>query len=235
MAETYVAFGESRSASGNGKLLVALSLMAGFGFGLWVSGAGQQHLANQEPITAAAMPLQVPRTAQLRSVATPAWRMPRPMGVQRAAPELRNVRAYGEAVDALSPQSKEILDKLKTLTIMEASQLVTAIEEEFGVDASAPVGGMMMAPMAGAAPGAAGAAPAAAEEKTTFDIFLDAVDDSKRVAALKVVRGITGLGLKEVKDFMASLPKAVKEGAKKEEAEQIVKDLEAAGATASIK
>jgi large subunit ribosomal protein L7/L12 len=142
------------------------------------------------------------------------------------------VRVKGEAYDALSPTGKEIVDQLKTLTLLEAATLVSAIEEEFGVDASMPAGGaMMMAPM----PGAGGDAAPAAAEKTTFDVILEAVDEGKRVAALKIVRGITGLGLKETKDFMAALPKPVKEGAKKEEAEELVKELQGVGATASIK
>lgn len=236
MPNSYVALGESQAVSGKGKLaLIVPALLTGFAFALWVGGAGQQQVY-QEPITAAAMPLKVPRVAnqpQLRGMATPAWRVSPPMDVLRAAPQFRNIRAYGEKYDELSPTGKEIIDKLKTLTILEASDLVSAIEEEFGVDASMPAGGaMMMAPMPGMAAGG-GAAPAA-EEKTTFDVVLEAVDDSKRVAALKVVRGLTGLGLKETKDFMASLPKAVKEGAKKEECEEILKELQGAGATAKI-
>merc|ERR1719428_1078649 len=104
------------------------------------------------------------------------------------------------------------------------------MEETFGVTAAA---GMVMA--AGGGGGGGGAPAEAAEEKTAFDVVLESVDEKKRVAALKIVRGITGLGLKETKDFMASLPKPLKEGAKKEECEEVVKELEAVGAKATIK
>merc|ERR1712048_1057767 len=98
-------------------------------------------------------------------------------------------------------------------------------EDAFG---AVPVGGV--AAGAPGAPGAAGGAAEAAEEKTTFDVVLEAVDESKRVAGLKVVRGLTGLGLKETKDFMSALPKAVKEGVSKDDAEAAKKELEAVGA-----
>merc|ERR1712023_267080 len=111
------------------------------------------------------------------------------------------------------------------------SQLVKQIEETFGVDASAA--GMMMM-----APGAAGAAGGAAEEesaKDAFDVVLEAVDDSKRVAALKAIRGLTGVGLKEAKEFITGFPKSIKEGISKDDAEAAKKDLEAAGLKVVVK
>merc|ERR1712187_438215 len=137
----------------------------------------------------------------------------------------RNLRVSAEGVTG------EIMEKIKTLTLLEAAELVKMMEDEFGIDTSAVGAPMMMA-----APGAAGGGGAAAEEeKTTFDVVLEGIDDSKRVAALKVVRGITGLGLKETKDFMGAIPKAVKEGCSKEDAEAAKKELEAVGAKVSIK
>merc|ERR1740133_696621 len=99
------------------------------------------------------------------------------------------------------------MEKLKTMTLLEASELVKAIEETFDVDASAGGGGMMMA-----APAAGGAAPAeAAEAQTEFDLTLESFPADKKIAVLKIVRGITGLGLKEAKEFVESVPKALKE------------------------
>merc|ERR1719453_710360 len=127
----------------------------------------------------------------------------------------------------------EVMEKLKTMTLLEASELVKAIEETFDVDASAGGGGMMMAaPM----PGAAGGAPAeAAEEKTEFDLILESFPADKKIAVLKIVRGITGLGLKEAKEFVESAPKALKKGASKEDCEAAKKDLEEAGAVCAMK
>merc|ERR1719327_810843 len=127
----------------------------------------------------------------------------------------------------------EVMDKLKTMTLLEASELVKAIEETFDVDASAGGGGGMMM----MAPGAAGgeAAGAAAEEKTEFDIVLESFPADKKIAVLKVVRGITGLGLKDAKEMVEAAPKAIKEAAGKEEAEDAKKQLEEAGAVAALK
>ena len=117
-----------------------------------------------------------------------------------------------------------ILDEIKALTILELSDLVKAIEEEFGVSA---------APIAvAAAPGAAPAA--AAEEKSEFDVIL-ANFGAKKLDVIKAVREITGLGLKEAKELVESAPKAIKEGATKEEADSLKAKLEAAGATVEIK
>ncbi len=133
----------------------------------------------------------------------------------------------------MSATTDEILEKLKSLTLLEASELVKQIEETFGVSAAAPAGGMMMmAP--GAAPGGAPAAEAE-EEKTEFDVVLEEVPSDKKIAILKVVRAITGLGLKEAKDMVESAPKPIKEAAAKEEAEEVKKKLEEAGAKVSVK
>jgi large subunit ribosomal protein L7/L12 len=132
----------------------------------------------------------------------------------------------------MSAATDEILEKLKSLTLLEASELVKQIEEAFGVSAAAPAGGMMMmAP--GAAPAAAAAEPE--EEKTEFDVILEDVPADKKIAILKVVRAITNLGLKEAKDLVESTPKPIKEGTNKEDAENIKKQLEEAGAKISIK
>ncbi len=129
----------------------------------------------------------------------------------------------------MSTATDQILEQLKTLTLLEAAELVKQIEDAFGVSAAAPVGGMMMA-----APGAA--APAeVVEEKTEFDVVLEEVPADKKIAILKVVRTITGLGLKEAKDLVESAPKAVKEATGKDDAEAVKKQLEDAGAKASVK
>ena len=133
----------------------------------------------------------------------------------------------------MSAATDEILEKLKSLTLLEASELVKQIEDVFGVSAAAPAGGgmMMMAPGA-AAPGA----PAEAEEeKTEFDVILEEVPGDKKIAILKVVRAITGLGLKEAKDLVESAPKAIKEATTKDDAEETKKKLEEAGGKVSIK
>ena len=121
-----------------------------------------------------------------------------------------------------------ILESIEKLTLLEASELVKAMEEKFGVSAAAPVA-------VAAAPAAAGAAPAAAEEASEVNVILASVPADKKIAVLKEVRAITGLGLKEAKDLVDGAPKAVKEQVKKEDAEAIKKQLEAAGATVEIK
>lgn len=129
----------------------------------------------------------------------------------------------------MSAATDEILEKLKGLSLLEAAELVKQIEETFGVSAAAPVGGMMMM-----APGAAAAAEPE-EEKTEFDVVLEEVPADKKIAVLKVVRALTGLGLKEAKDLVESAPKAVKEAVAKEAAEDAKKQLEESGAKVSIK
>ena len=125
----------------------------------------------------------------------------------------------------MNEKSTQILDLVKGLTILELADLVKALEEEFGVSA-APVA-------VAAAPGAAGAAPAA-EEKTEFDVVLKAAGASK-LNVIKVVREITGLGLKDAKDLVEAAPKNVKEGVSKEEAEKVAEQLKAAGAEVEVK
>ena len=117
---------------------------------------------------------------------------------------------------------EQILEAIENMKVLELNELVKAAEEKFGVSASAPV------MMAGAVAGAA------AEEKTEFDVILSNAGSSK-VGVIKVVREITGLGLKDAKELVDNAPKAVKEGAAKEEAEQIKEKLEAAGASVELK
>ena len=126
----------------------------------------------------------------------------------------------------MSEKIAEIVEKIKELTLVEASELKTALEEEFGVTAAAPV------VMGGAVP--AGDAGAAAEEKTEFDVILASYGE-KKINVIKVVRAHTGLGLKEAKELVDTCPKPVKEGVSKEEAEKVKAELEEAGATVEIK
>ena len=121
---------------------------------------------------------------------------------------------------------ESILESIEKLTLIEAAELVKAMEEKFGVSAAAPV--------AVAAVAAAPAGEAAAEEASEVNVILASAGANK-IAVLKEVRGITGLGLKEAKDLVDGAPKAIKEGVKKEEAEAIKKQLEEAGATVEIK
>ena len=127
----------------------------------------------------------------------------------------------------MSDKINQIVEELKTLTLLEASELVTAIEETFGVDASASAGGgVMMA-----------AAPADAEEveeKTEFNVMLDEVPADKKIAILKVVRTLTGLGLKEAKELVESAPKMVQEALSKDAAEDAKKQIEEAGGKVSL-
>ena len=121
---------------------------------------------------------------------------------------------------------ESILESIEKLTLLEADELVKAMEEKFGVSAAAPVAVAAVA----AAP-----AEAAADEASEVNVILASVPADKKIAVLKEVRGITGLGLKEAKDLVDGAPKAIKEGVKKEEAEAIKKQLEEAGATVEIK
>ena len=125
----------------------------------------------------------------------------------------------------MSDKVLKLIEDVKALTVMELSELVKALEEECGVSAAAPV-----AVAAAAAPAAA----AAAEEKTEFDVVLAEVGPNK-INVIKVVREITGLGLKEAKDLVDGAPKPVKEGAGKDDAEEIKKKLEEAGAKVELK
>ena len=129
----------------------------------------------------------------------------------------------------MSDKLQGIVDQIKELTLLEASELVKLMEETFGVSAAAAVA---TAP-AGAAAGG-GEAAAAAEEKTEFDVILQAAGGNK-INVIKVVREVTALGLKEAKDLVEAAPKAVKEGVSKEEAETVRQKLADAGATVEVK
>ena len=118
----------------------------------------------------------------------------------------------------------QILDAIASMTVMEASELVKAMEEKFGVTAAAPV--MMAGAVAGAAP--------AAEEQTEFNVTLESAAADKKIAVIKAVRGITGLGLKEAKELVEGAPKVLKEAVSKEEAEKIKKEIEEAGGVVKI-
>ena len=122
--------------------------------------------------------------------------------------------------------NEEILDAIASKTVLEISELIKMMEEKFGVSAAAAA--------VAVAPAAGGAAAPAAEEKTEFDVVLADVGSNK-IAVIKAVREITGLGLKEAKDLVEGAPKAVKEGAAKAEAEDLKKKLEAAGAMVELK
>ena len=126
----------------------------------------------------------------------------------------------------MSEKIDQIVEDLKTLTLLEASELVTKIEETFGVDASAAAGGGVV--MAAAAPAEE------VEEKTEFNLMLDEVPADKKIAILKVVRSLTGLGLKEAKELVESAPKQVQEGLAKDAAEEAKKQIEGAGGKASL-
>ena len=122
---------------------------------------------------------------------------------------------------------EKIVEDLSALTVMEAAELSTMLEEKWGVSAAAPVA---MASM----PGAGGDAGGAAEEKSEFDVILESAGD-KKINVIKEVRGITGLGLKEAKDLVEGAPKPVKEGVSKDEAEELKSKLEEAGASVELK
>ena len=126
----------------------------------------------------------------------------------------------------MSEKIDQIVEELKTLTLLEASELVTKIEETFGVDASAASGGTMVM--------AAPAATEEVEEKTEFNVMLNEVPADKKIAILKVVRGLTGLGLKEAKELVESAPKQIQESVGKDAAEDAKKQLEDAGAKVAL-
>ena len=129
----------------------------------------------------------------------------------------------------MSDKLTSIIEQLKTLTLLEAAQLVKEIEDVFGVDTSVSVAssGNFSSPVAPVVE--------VIEEKTAFDILLSDVPADKKIAILKVVRTITGLGLKESKDIVDNIPKLLKEGVTKEESEGIKKEIEAAGGKVTIK
>ena len=123
--------------------------------------------------------------------------------------------------------NEELIEELSNKPIMEVVELVKALEEKWGVSAAAPVA-------VAAAPGAGGGEAAAAEEKTEFDVVMTSFGGNK-VAVIKAVRGITGLGLKEAKDLVEGTPATIKEGVSKEESEELKKQLEEAGASVEVK
>nr|YP_010595184.1 ribosomal protein L12 [Guinardia delicatula]WAJ58055.1 ribosomal protein L12 [Guinardia delicatula] len=127
----------------------------------------------------------------------------------------------------MSEKIDQIVEELKTLTLLEASELVSKIEETFGVDASASAGGAVVMAAAGPAE--------EVEEKTEFDVMLDEVPADKKIAVLKVVRSLTGLGLKEAKELVEAAPKLVQEGLAKDAAEDAKTQIEAAGGKVSLK
>ena len=126
----------------------------------------------------------------------------------------------------MAATKEEIIEALKEMTLLEASELVKMIEEEFGVSAAAPAAVVAAGPAAGAA--------AEAEEKTEFDVVLEGFGDNK-IAVIKAVREITGLGLKEAKEAVESAPKAIQEGVATDKAEEIKAKLEEAGAAVTLK
>lgn len=131
----------------------------------------------------------------------------------------------------MNEKLEQIVEQLKSLTLLEAAELVTAIEETFGVDtsiAAAPATAVTVA-------GNTGDSAEPAEEKTDFDVLLEDVPADKKIAILKIVRNVTGLGLKESKEIVDNVPKVLKEGVTKEESESIKKELEEAGAKVGIK
>ena len=131
----------------------------------------------------------------------------------------------------MSAKTDEILDSLKSLSLLEASELVKQIEEAFGVSAAASAGVVM------AAPGAAGGGDSAeaAEEKTEFEVVLESFDAASKIKVLKEVRNATGLGLGEAKALVEAAPKTIKEGATKEDAEALKKAIEAVGGKVTLK
>jgi len=131
------------------------------------------------------------------------------------------------ATKEMSPEIADIVGKIKGMTILQVNDLVKAIEDEFGVTAAMPMA-MGMMPMAG------GGAAAAVEEKTEFDVILTGIGD-KKIQVIKVVREITGLGLKEAKDLVEGAPKPLKEGVSKDEAAKIKAKIEEQGGAADIK
>ncbi|MDR0497369.1 MAG: 50S ribosomal protein L7/L12 [Treponema sp.] len=129
----------------------------------------------------------------------------------------------------MAAKKEEILEAIASMTVLEVSELVKAMEEKFGVSAAAPVAIAAVGAVAGAAPAAA-----AAEEQTEFNVILKAFDDSKKIAVIKEVRAVTGLGLKEAKDLVEGAPKPLKEGISKEDAAKIKEQITAAGGTVEV-
>jgi large subunit ribosomal protein L7/L12 len=139
---------------------------------------------------------------------------------------LHEKRIFYQGEDNMAATKEEILEAIASMTVLEVSELVKAMEEKFGVSAAAPVA---------VAVAGAGAAPAAAvEEQTEFNVILKAYDETKKIAVIKEVRAVTGLGLKEAKDLVEGAPKPIKEGISKEDAAKIKDQVTAAGGTVEI-
>jgi large subunit ribosomal protein L7/L12 len=152
----------------------------------------------------------------------------RPVGSPAAENNNSTSGPFEEDGEIMAVTREDVIEYLKSMTLLEASELVKQLEETFGVSAAAAA---VAAPVAGAA---AGGETAAAEEKTEFDVILQAVGGNK-INVIKVVREITALGLKEAKDLVEAAPKPVKEGVSKEEAESVRQKLADAGATVEVK
>jgi large subunit ribosomal protein L7/L12 len=129
-----------------------------------------------------------------------------------------------------APTKEEILEAISGMSVLEVSELVTMMEEKFGVSAAAPVAAAGAAPAAGG-----GEAAAEEEEQTEFDVILKSIADGKKIPVIKEVRAITGLGLKEAKEIVEAGDKALKEGVSKDEANEMKEKLEAAGAVVEVK
>jgi len=130
----------------------------------------------------------------------------------------------------MAANKEEILEAIASMSVLEVSELVKMMEEKFGVSAAAPVA---VAVAGGGGGGGGGAAPSS-EEKTEFTVILKAFDEAKKIAVIKEVRGVTGLGLKEAKDLVEGAPKTLKEGVSKDEAAKIKEVVTAAGGTVEI-
>jgi large subunit ribosomal protein L7/L12 len=127
----------------------------------------------------------------------------------------------------MAATKEEIIEAISSMTVLEVSELVKALEEKFGVSAAAPVA-------VAAAPAGAAAPAEAVEEQTEFNVILKAYDDTKKISVIKEVRAVTGLGLKEAKDLVEGAPKHLKENVSKEEAAKIKESITAAGGTVDI-
>jgi len=131
------------------------------------------------------------------------------------------------ATETAKLTQEELIEAISSMSVLELSELVKAIEDKFGVSAAAPVG-------VAAAPAAGGGDAGGAEEKTAFDVILTAAGD-KKIQVIKEVRAITGLGLKEAKEVVDGAPKAIKEGVSKEDADKLKEQIEAAGGSVEVK
>ncbi|KAG9449920.1 hypothetical protein H6P81_009885 [Aristolochia fimbriata] len=173
----------------------------------------------------------IPRTHSCRAYSSPKPGLKAPVFQNPILNFPRRRASATTPLAVVSPKVEELGQSLKNLTLEEARGLVDWLQEELGVSAAAfaPAG-------VAVAPGAAGgeAAPAAVEEKTEFDVMIEEVPSNARIATIKVVRALTSLALKEAKELIEGLPKKVKEGVTKEEAEDVKKQLEEVGAKCSI-